>query len=213
MTRPGWCSNKSTIPTCVPVGSLRECSPWVQRRLHSTLHLSYCCSATQQVTDQCLPLQVNRIKIPKQLDELVEMQNESANPVLKVLFKIKAELRGVWCFFFYLLFSFCLSTDFSWLLSFKLDISLPPFFFSPNRSGWLLWDASTTQWKTTLWNWQQSGSLCPLGKTLGWFSAHTHTHNHWRHLLFSSSSTLLHGIIIQYTSIVVKWRYSAVGDT
>lgn len=48
-----------------------------------------------QMTDQCLPLQVNRIKIPKQLDELVEMQNESANPVLKVLFKIRAELRGV----------------------------------------------------------------------------------------------------------------------
>lgn len=56
----------------------------------------------RQVTDQCLPLQVNRIKIPKQLDELVEMQNESANPVLKVLFKIKAELRGVClgCFLF-----------------------------------------------------------------------------------------------------------------
>ncbi|XP_065821915.1 synaptic vesicle glycoprotein 2C-like [Labrus bergylta] len=42
---------------------------------------------------------VNRIKIPKQLDELVEMQNESANPVLKVLFKIKAELRGIWSTF------------------------------------------------------------------------------------------------------------------
>ncbi|XP_049908313.1 synaptic vesicle glycoprotein 2C [Epinephelus moara] len=42
---------------------------------------------------------VNRIKIPKQLDELVEMQNESANPVLKVLFKIKAELRGIWLTF------------------------------------------------------------------------------------------------------------------
>ncbi|KAF3701763.1 Synaptic vesicle glycoprotein 2C [Channa argus] len=38
----------------------------------------------QQVTDQCLPLQVNRIKIPKQLDELVEMRSESANPVLKI---------------------------------------------------------------------------------------------------------------------------------
>uniref|UniRef100_A0A665X1U7 Synaptic vesicle glycoprotein 2C-like n=1 Tax=Echeneis naucrates TaxID=173247 RepID=A0A665X1U7_ECHNA len=38
---------------------------------------------------------VNRIKIPKQLDELVEMQNESANPALKVLFKIRAELRGM----------------------------------------------------------------------------------------------------------------------
>ncbi|XP_022595609.1 synaptic vesicle glycoprotein 2C-like [Seriola dumerili] len=42
---------------------------------------------------------VNRIKIPKQLDELVEMQNESANPVLKVLLKIKAELRGIWLTF------------------------------------------------------------------------------------------------------------------
>uniref|UniRef100_A0A1A8ETI5 Synaptic vesicle glycoprotein 2C n=1 Tax=Nothobranchius korthausae TaxID=1143690 RepID=A0A1A8ETI5_9TELE len=42
---------------------------------------------------------VNRIKVPKQLDELVEMQNESANPVLKVLFKIKAELRGIWSTF------------------------------------------------------------------------------------------------------------------
>ncbi|XP_067340500.1 synaptic vesicle glycoprotein 2C-like isoform X3 [Channa argus] len=42
---------------------------------------------------------VNRIKIPKQLDELVEMRSESANPVLKVLFKIKAELRGIWLTF------------------------------------------------------------------------------------------------------------------
>ncbi|XP_029024645.1 synaptic vesicle glycoprotein 2C-like [Betta splendens] len=42
---------------------------------------------------------VNRIKIPKQLDELVEMQNESANPVLKVLSKIKSELRGIWSTF------------------------------------------------------------------------------------------------------------------
>ncbi|XP_044000593.1 synaptic vesicle glycoprotein 2C-like isoform X1 [Gambusia affinis] len=42
---------------------------------------------------------VNRIKVPKQLDELVEMQNESANPVLKVLWKIKAELRGIWLTF------------------------------------------------------------------------------------------------------------------
>ncbi|KAK5852271.1 hypothetical protein PBY51_023753 [Eleginops maclovinus] len=42
---------------------------------------------------------VNRIKVPKQLDELVEMQNESANPVLKVLLKIKAELRGIWLTF------------------------------------------------------------------------------------------------------------------
>lgn len=56
----------------------------------------------RRVTGRCLPLQVNRIKIPKQLDELVEMQNESANPVLKVLSKIKAELRGVrLCFFCY----------------------------------------------------------------------------------------------------------------
>ncbi|XP_068562598.1 synaptic vesicle glycoprotein 2C-like [Cebidichthys violaceus] len=42
---------------------------------------------------------VNRIKTPRQLDELVEMQNESANPVLKVLFKIKTELRGIWLTF------------------------------------------------------------------------------------------------------------------
>uniref|UniRef100_A0AAR2K9I5 Major facilitator superfamily (MFS) profile domain-containing protein n=1 Tax=Pygocentrus nattereri TaxID=42514 RepID=A0AAR2K9I5_PYGNA len=38
---------------------------------------------------------VNRIKIPKQLDELVEMQSESANPAAKVLFRIRSELRGV----------------------------------------------------------------------------------------------------------------------
>ncbi|XP_013889835.1 synaptic vesicle glycoprotein 2C [Austrofundulus limnaeus] len=42
---------------------------------------------------------VNRIKVPRQLDELVEMQNESANPVLKVLFKITTELRGIWLTF------------------------------------------------------------------------------------------------------------------
>ncbi|XP_061603779.1 synaptic vesicle glycoprotein 2C-like isoform X2 [Phyllopteryx taeniolatus] len=42
---------------------------------------------------------VNRIKIPKLLDELMEMQSESANPVLKVLSKVKAELRGIWSTF------------------------------------------------------------------------------------------------------------------
>ncbi|KAF4098964.1 synaptic vesicle glycoprotein 2C-like [Onychostoma macrolepis] len=42
---------------------------------------------------------VNRIKIPKQLDELVEMQSESANPAAKVLFRIKSELRGIWLTF------------------------------------------------------------------------------------------------------------------
>uniref|UniRef100_A0A3Q3LYA7 Synaptic vesicle glycoprotein 2Ca n=1 Tax=Mastacembelus armatus TaxID=205130 RepID=A0A3Q3LYA7_9TELE len=35
---------------------------------------------------------VNRIKIPKQLDELVEMESESGNPVSKVFFRIKAEV-------------------------------------------------------------------------------------------------------------------------
>ncbi|XP_051734382.1 synaptic vesicle glycoprotein 2C-like [Ctenopharyngodon idella] len=42
---------------------------------------------------------VNRIKIPKHLDELVEMQPESANPVAKVLFRIKRELHGIWLTF------------------------------------------------------------------------------------------------------------------
>ncbi|XP_056288631.1 synaptic vesicle glycoprotein 2C-like [Pseudoliparis swirei] len=42
---------------------------------------------------------VSRIKVPKQLDELVEMQNESANPVLKALLKIKTELRAIWLTF------------------------------------------------------------------------------------------------------------------
>lgn len=65
-------------------------------------------TSRRRVTGRCLPLQVNRIKIPKQLDELVEMQNESANPVLKVLSKIKAELRGVrLCFFCYFSPFFC----------------------------------------------------------------------------------------------------------
>uniref|UniRef100_A0A668ANV8 Synaptic vesicle glycoprotein 2Ca n=1 Tax=Myripristis murdjan TaxID=586833 RepID=A0A668ANV8_9TELE len=39
---------------------------------------------------------VNRIKIPKQLDELVEMESESGNPVSKVLFRIKAEIHGIY---------------------------------------------------------------------------------------------------------------------
>ncbi|XP_051960248.1 synaptic vesicle glycoprotein 2C-like [Xyrauchen texanus] len=39
---------------------------------------------------------VNRIKIPKHLDELVEMQSESANPAAKVLFRIQNELYGIW---------------------------------------------------------------------------------------------------------------------
>ncbi|XP_070991020.1 synaptic vesicle glycoprotein 2C-like [Oncorhynchus clarkii lewisi] len=42
---------------------------------------------------------VNRIKLPKHLDELVEMQSDSANPVAKVLFRIRTELRGIWLTF------------------------------------------------------------------------------------------------------------------
>ncbi|XP_061913418.1 synaptic vesicle glycoprotein 2C-like isoform X3 [Entelurus aequoreus] len=42
---------------------------------------------------------VNRIKIPKQLDELVEMRSESTNAALKVLIKVKTELRGIWSTF------------------------------------------------------------------------------------------------------------------
>ncbi|KAJ8396546.1 hypothetical protein AAFF_G00016120 [Aldrovandia affinis] len=42
---------------------------------------------------------VNRIKIPKQIDELVEMQSETANPASKVLFRVKTELRGIWLTF------------------------------------------------------------------------------------------------------------------
>ncbi|KAL6469647.1 hypothetical protein MHYP_G00207660 [Metynnis hypsauchen] len=42
---------------------------------------------------------VNRIKIPKQLDELVEMQSESANPAAKAFFRIRNELRGIWLTF------------------------------------------------------------------------------------------------------------------
>ncbi|XP_073322680.1 synaptic vesicle glycoprotein 2Ca isoform X3 [Pagrus major] len=39
---------------------------------------------------------VNRIKIPKQLDELVEMESESGNPVSKFFFRIKAEIHGIY---------------------------------------------------------------------------------------------------------------------
>lgn len=40
-------------------------------------------------------LQVNRIKIPKQIDEFVEMQTESGNLLSKVIFRVKSELHGV----------------------------------------------------------------------------------------------------------------------
>ncbi|KAF4112990.1 synaptic vesicle glycoprotein 2Ca [Onychostoma macrolepis] len=39
---------------------------------------------------------VNRIKIPKQTDEFVEMQTESGNLFSKVIFRIKTELHGIW---------------------------------------------------------------------------------------------------------------------
>ncbi|XP_078105822.1 synaptic vesicle glycoprotein 2Ca isoform X2 [Sander vitreus] len=39
---------------------------------------------------------VNRIKIPKQLDELVEMESESGNRVSKFFFRIKTEIHGIY---------------------------------------------------------------------------------------------------------------------
>uniref|UniRef100_A0A673BZ04 Synaptic vesicle glycoprotein 2Ca n=1 Tax=Sphaeramia orbicularis TaxID=375764 RepID=A0A673BZ04_9TELE len=50
---------------------------------------------------------VNRIKIPKQLDELVEMESESGNPVSKAFFRIKAEVHGVNSFLFTGMLLFC----------------------------------------------------------------------------------------------------------
>ncbi|XP_032435101.1 synaptic vesicle glycoprotein 2Ca [Xiphophorus hellerii] len=39
---------------------------------------------------------VNRIKIPRQLDELVEMESETGNPVSKFFFRMKAEIHGIY---------------------------------------------------------------------------------------------------------------------
>ncbi|CAG5922534.1 unnamed protein product [Menidia menidia] len=39
---------------------------------------------------------VNRIKIPQQLDELVEMESVSGNPVSKVFFRLKTEIHGIY---------------------------------------------------------------------------------------------------------------------
>ncbi|XP_061672004.1 synaptic vesicle glycoprotein 2Ca [Syngnathoides biaculeatus] len=39
---------------------------------------------------------VNRIKIPKQLDELIELESESGNPVSKAIFRMKAEIHGIY---------------------------------------------------------------------------------------------------------------------
>ncbi|XP_034026004.1 synaptic vesicle glycoprotein 2Ca [Thalassophryne amazonica] len=39
---------------------------------------------------------VNRIKTPKQLDELVEMELQSGNPLSKFFFRIKAEIHGIY---------------------------------------------------------------------------------------------------------------------
>ncbi|XP_012716743.2 synaptic vesicle glycoprotein 2Ca [Fundulus heteroclitus] len=39
---------------------------------------------------------VNRIKIPRQLDELVEMESGSGNPVSKMFFRMKSEIHGIY---------------------------------------------------------------------------------------------------------------------
>ncbi|KAF7687416.1 synaptic vesicle glycoprotein 2Ca [Silurus meridionalis] len=39
---------------------------------------------------------VNRIKIPKQIDEFVEMHPETSNLVSRVIFRVKTELYGIW---------------------------------------------------------------------------------------------------------------------
>ncbi|MCI4392693.1 hypothetical protein PGIGA_G00148780 [Pangasianodon gigas] len=39
---------------------------------------------------------VNRIKIPKQIDEFVELHPETSNLVSKVIFRVKTELYGIW---------------------------------------------------------------------------------------------------------------------
>lgn len=91
-----------THPRHQHAGPRRAWESLHRKHAHCPQALSVRCSA-QRLTDGCRPLQVNRIKVPKQLDELVEMPNESANPVVKVLCKIRAQLRGVRSFFFFLL--------------------------------------------------------------------------------------------------------------
>lgn len=54
------------------------------------------CKVIHMLLLYCFPIfQVNRIKTPRQLDEFVEMESESGNPVSKAFFRIKAEVRGV----------------------------------------------------------------------------------------------------------------------
>uniref|UniRef100_A0A673C1Z5 Synaptic vesicle glycoprotein 2Ca n=1 Tax=Sphaeramia orbicularis TaxID=375764 RepID=A0A673C1Z5_9TELE len=57
--------------------------------------------------EKVFTVSVNRIKIPKQLDELVEMESESGNPVSKAFFRIKAEVHGVNSFLFTGMLLFC----------------------------------------------------------------------------------------------------------
>lgn len=58
--------------------------------------MSTYCKVIQMLFLYCFPIfQVNRIKTPRQLDEFVEMESESGNPVSKAFFRIKAEVRGV----------------------------------------------------------------------------------------------------------------------
>lgn len=63
---------------------------WVQSRLQLLQYIEFNLNWIFFVFSQ-----VNRIKIPKQLDELVEMESETGNAVTKFFFRIKAEIRGV----------------------------------------------------------------------------------------------------------------------
>lgn len=106
-------------------------------------------------------LQVNRIKIPKQMDELVEMESESGNPVSKVFFRIKAETRGVNIFYFTFSSWNCLLSQIPICDHMKCNESRSLF-----RSIIILWSASTTlcgkTWCASPW----CGSLCHLGELL-----------------------------------------------
>lgn len=63
-TRPGWCSNKSTTPTCAPVGNQREFSRWVRTSVNNTWQLSLYCSAVSRWQVGVSPCRWTGLKSP-----------------------------------------------------------------------------------------------------------------------------------------------------
>lgn len=141
-TRPGWCSSTSTTPTCAPVASPSGCSPWV----HACPSLSPTAAVPSAGDRSVSPPAGEQDQNPQAAGRAGGDAEWVSQPCAQGPLQDQgwAQRSMFGLFFCFVFFPPRPSFITVWI---HAEGKLSAFL---NRSGWHSWNASATQWKTTL---------------------------------------------------------------